>query len=90
LHGKPGQGIPAQRGKSHSRLASHFGHIYRHLRHISHLDILEKFTNFFHRYKHLQLDEVIIVCATLAFVMMIFSMRRAHELQQDIVAREAR
>jgi len=56
----------------------------------SHLDILEKFTKFFHRYKHLKLDEVIIMCATLAFVMMIFSMRRAHELQQDIVAREAR
>jgi PAS domain S-box-containing protein len=53
----------------------------------SHFDILEKFKNFSHRYEHLQLDEFIIVFATLAFMMMIFSVRRIYELQQDIVER---
>jgi PAS domain S-box-containing protein len=54
----------------------------------SHLNILEKFIHFSQRYEHLQLDEVIIVCAILAFVMMIFSVRRVHELQQDIGERK--
>jgi PAS domain S-box-containing protein len=53
----------------------------------SHIDILEKFTTFSYRYEYLQLDEIIIVCALLAFAMMIFSVRRVHELQQDIVER---
>ena len=53
----------------------------------SHFDILEKFKDFSHSYEHLQLDEAIIVFATLAFMMMIFSVRRVYELQQDIVER---
>jgi PAS domain S-box-containing protein len=53
----------------------------------SHIDILEKFTKFSHQYEYLQLDEMIIVFATLALAMIIFSVRRVHELQQDIIER---
>jgi PAS domain S-box-containing protein len=52
-----------------------------------HIDILEKATHFSRRYEYLQLDEMIIVLAALAFAMIIFSARRVYELKQDIIAR---
>ena len=51
------------------------------------INIFEKFTTFSHRHEYLQLDEIIIVCAALAFAMIVFAVRRVHELKQDILER---
>ena len=50
----------------------------------SYFDIFEKFVGISSRYEYLQLDEVIIVLAVLAFAMMLFSARRLRELTQDL------
>ena len=51
------------------------------------INMYEKFTTLSQRYEYLQLDELIVVCAILAFAMIVFAVRRVHELKQDILER---